>query len=364
MTRYSALIPLALLLLVAPPRPASGERPAYYRSDASGLALAPLPGFRRQEEYLLKIQREGNIEARTLYGSGRELKRWENRPGSERVFVEGVLAEDRSFDRAGRPTAERFYLEGRLERRVEYRYGPRGLEAADTYDAQGVFLSRERYELGPRGELRRVTREAPGDPLQSLALTGTGGRRFEDRLASGGYELVERYDTRGRLDSSQVLRDGKPGEILRNAYDESLEHPRSTERFDSASSTRTVTRFDAEGRMVERVTFQGQKRLEEWSYSYDSRGNRIQAICRGGQGTEAWSYSYDSSDRLVREESRIRGELVKITRYQEDGSRIEELYREGSTFLRVTYAGGRKIREEVLSAGQVVRVREFEGSPP
>jgi len=364
MTRYPASILLALLLLAAPLRPATAEQPAYYRSDAIGLALAPLPDFRPQEEYLLKIQRVENVEVRTLYGSGRELERWEKRPGSEKVFTEGLLAEERSFDRAGRPTAERFYLEGRLERRVEYRYGPRGLAAAETYDAQGALLSRERYELGPRGELRRVTRESSGDPVQSLALTGKGGRRFEGRLASGGYELVERYDPQGRLDSSQVLRDGKPGELLRNAYEKNLEHPRSSERSDPASSTRTVTRYDAAGRLAERVTFQGQKKQEQWSYSYDSRGNRIQAICRGGQGTETWSYSYDGSGRLIGEESRVHGELVKVTRYQENGIRVEELYREGSPFLRVTYAGGRKIREEVLSAGQVVRVREFEGSPP
>jgi antitoxin component YwqK of YwqJK toxin-antitoxin module len=359
MRRCPALLPLALLLLAAPSLPISGQEPGYYRSDSIGLALDPLPGFRPREEYLLKVERSGDREVRTLYGTGRELKRWETRPGSERVFEEGVLAEERSFDRLGRPTAERFYLEGRLERRVEYRYGPLGLEAVSSYDPQGELLSRERYELGPRGELRRVTREAAGDPLQSLAMTGPGGRRFEERLGSGGYELVERYDPKGRLDSSQVLRNGKPGEILRNTYEPNQEHPRSTERSDPASSTRTVTRFDAAGRQVERVTFQGQKRVDEWSYSYDSGGHRTQATRRSGQGTEVWNYYYDDSGRLVREESRVHGELVKVTRFQDGDTRIEELYREGSPFLRVTYVSGRKTREEVLSAGQVIRVREF-----
>jgi antitoxin component YwqK of YwqJK toxin-antitoxin module len=364
MRRCRSWLPLALLLLVAPSLPIYGTEPGYYRSDAIGLALAPLPGFLPREQYLLKVERLGDLELRTLYGGGKELKRWETRPGSERIFEAGLLAEERSFDRKGRTASESFYLEGRLERRVEYRYGPQGLEEAHTYDPQGALLSRERYELGPRGELRRVTREAAGAPPQSLAMTGTGGRRFEDRLASGGYELVERYDPRGRLDSSQVLRSGKPGEVLRNSYGPNLEHPRSTERSDPASSTRTVTRFDASGRLVEQVTFQGEKRVEEWSYGYDSGGHRTQATRRSAQGTEVWNYSYDDSGRLRREESRVHGELVKVTSFREDDIRIEELYREGSPFLRVTYVAGRKTREEVLSAGQVIRVREFEGSAP
>jgi YD repeat-containing protein len=156
-----------------------------------------------------------------------------------------------------------------------------------------------------------------------------------------------------------VLRNGKPGEVLRNTYEPKQEHPRSTERSDPASSTRTVTRFDAAGRPVERVTFQGEKRVDEWSYSYDSSGHRTQATRRSGQGTEVWNYSHDDSGQLIREECRVHGELVKVTRFQDGDTRIEELYREGSPFLRVTYVSGRKTREEVLSAGQVIRVREF-----
>jgi YD repeat-containing protein len=364
MTRRLALVMLGLLLLAAPPYEASGAEIEYFRSDAVGLALAPLSGFRAAEPYLLKIARSADREVRTLYESGRELRRWENAPGSERVFEAGILAEERAFDPAGRPISERFYREGILERRVEYAYGPQGLEAAESYDGKGGLLARDRYALGPRGELRRVIRENAGGTPQSFALTGSGGRRFEQRLSSGGYELTERYDPQGRLASSQALRDGKQGATLRITYAGDSEHPQASERSDPAGDTRTVTRFDADGRPVEQFSFQGQKRLEEWSWTYDPRGNRIQATRQGGQGTEAWSYSYDDSDRLIREESRIRGELVKVTRYEEQDFRIEELYRDGSAFLRVTYAAGRKTREEFLSGGEVVRVREFEVPPP
>jgi YD repeat-containing protein len=362
MTPHPVFVLLALLLLA--PRGASAAEVSYYRSDAIGLALARLSGFKKEEPYLLVIERDSDREVRTLYGSGRELKRWENRPGSERVLETGFLAEERTLDAKGCPVVERFYREGLLERRVEYVYGPQGLQAAVSYDAQGNLLSRDLYELGSRGELRRVSREAAAAPLQSLVLTGSGGKRFEQRLRSGDYALTERYDPQGRLAGRQVFRDGKPGESLRITYVGDSRHPARTERSDPAVATRTVTLFDGEGRAVEQETFQGQKRQEQWSYAYDPKGNRIQAIRRGGRGTETWSYSYDESGRLEREESRIRGELERVTRYEEQDKRIDELYREGSVFLRVTYAAGRKIREEFLSGGQVVRVREFEGSPP
>jgi YD repeat-containing protein len=160
-----------------------------------------------------------------------------------------------------------------------------------------------------------------------------------------------------------VYREGKPGESLRLSYDGDSTHPARTERTDLAAGTRTITRFDDEGRAVEQESFQGEKRQEHWSHVYDPKGNRTQTIRRSAQGTETWSYAYDESNRLVREESRIRGELVRVTRYEGEDRRVDDLYRQGAVFLRVTYAAGRKVREEFLSGGQVVRVREFEGSP-
>ena len=82
---------------------------------------------------------------------------------------------------------------------------------------------------------------------------------------------------------------------------------------------------------------------------------------RGEQGLEEWRYEYAADGALQREEYRVKGALVKVTRQGPDGTRTEELYREGQPFLRISYEGEEKIREEVLAGGEVVRVREYRG---
>jgi YD repeat-containing protein len=102
----------------------------------------------------------------------------------------------------------------------------------------------------------------------------------------------------------------------------------------------------------------GGKTVEEWTFRYDSRGNRVLAVRIDQRGIEQWSYIYDAAGNLQREEWRARGQLAKVVRYLE-GGRVEELYRAGLPFLMVTYRGGVKVLEEFLEGGQVVRRRQF-----
>jgi YD repeat-containing protein len=355
---------LRLLLLLLPAAGALGQPAGYYRSNAIGLALAPLPGFSRQEEYLLRVQREGEREIRTLYEEGRELRRWELSPGLERVFSRGSQEEERSFDGAGRLASENTYEKGRLQQTAQYRYGLSGLSAVETYGADGTLLARERYELGPGGELRRVRRESPepGPDRQAqeeLALVAADGRLFEERLAAGGRRLVSRYGPDGKLASSQIWQGRELLETLELAYAGTL--LQSSER--TASGARTVTRYDAEGREASRRLTRGGKTVEDWSFRYDAGGRRLLATRVHERGSEQWSYSYDAGGSLQLEEYRARGQLEKVVRYAGEGARVEELYRAGLLFMVVSYRGGVKVLEEFVEGGQVVRRREFEGGP-
>jgi hypothetical protein len=358
--RRSLLLPFLLLgaLLLAPPG-LLGQPAGYYRSDSIGLALEPLPGFSAREDYLLRVQREGDLETRTLYRSGRELRRWERTPSREKVFEKGVLSEEREYDPAGRLLVDRELDGGKLRQVSQYRYGASGLAAVETYDGEGRLLARERYELGPCGELRRVRQEAPGSSTQEAALIGPSGRLYEERLLGGGRLLVNRYGPDGLLVSQEIRQGRELLETLAFTYSGSV--PLSSER--TAAGARTLTQYDAAGREASRRVSRNGETVEEWSFRYDSDGNRVQANRLAELGPEQWSYAYGPGGVLQREEYRVRGRLQKVVRYQEEGSKVEELYRSGEPFLVVTWRDGVKVLEEFIEGGQVVRRREPEPGP-
>jgi hypothetical protein len=355
----AVLAALAALAAVAGGPAAFGLPAGWYRSDAIGLALEPLAGFKRGEPWLLRVERSGELEVRTLLNEGKETKRWELSPGLERVFTGGSLSEERSCDASGRLLVEKSFVGGQLSETARYSYGPSGLSAVETHGPDGQLRTRERYELGPGGELRRVRRESPGRPgAEELALVSAGDRLFEERLRGGGRSLVSRYDSEGRVSSQETWKERELVESVEQIYAGRL--PVSTEL--TAGGTRTVTLFDAQGRESSRRVSRGGKTLEEWSFSYDGAGNRVRAVRVDAHGTEQWSYFYDEAGSLQREEWRFRGQLSKVVRYVE-GGRVEELYRSGLPFLVVTYRGGVKVLEEFLEGGQVVRRRQFGEGP-
>ncbi len=359
----------ALLLAVLAGGPAAfGLQAGWYRSDAIGLALAPLAEARSGEPYLLRVEQRGGLEVRTLYADGKVSRRWELSPGLERVYdAKGSLTEERSYDGAGRLTTEKSFAEGQPSETKQYHYGLSGLSSVESYGPDGELRARERYELGPDGELRRVRRESPGQSgAEELALVTAGERIYEERLKGGGRSLVSRYDPEGRVSSQETWRERELVESLDLAYSASTAGsaagrlPLSTERM--VGGTRTQTLFDAQGREFSRRVSRGGKTLEEWTFRYDAAGNRVLAVRVDEHGTEQWSYLYDAAGNLQREEWRERGQLVKVVRYVEEG-RVEELYRAGLPFLVVTYRGGVKVLEEFLEGGQVVRRRQFGAQP-
>jgi len=369
-------VALLLLAVLAGQPAAFGLQPGWYRSDAIGLALEPLPGARSGEAYLLRVERRGELEVRTLFAEGKVSRRWELTPGLERVYDAGdSLAEERSYDGAGRLLMEKSFAEGRLSETAQYHYGLSGLSSVEFHGPDGELRARERYELGPDGELRRVRRESPGQSgAEELALVTSGHRIYEERLKGGGRSLVSRYDPEGRVSSQETWRERELVESLDLAYPASGgpagptsppgsapasaagRLPLSTERM--AGGVRTVTLFDAQGRESSRRVSRGGKTLEEWTFRYDAGGNRVQVERVDEHGTGQWSYLYDAAGNLQKEEYRERGQLVKVVRYVE-GGQVEELYRAGLPFLVVTYRGGVKVLEEFMDGGQVVRRRQF-----
>ena len=67
---------------------------------------------------------------------------------------------------------------------------------------------------------------------------------------------------------------------------------------------------------------------------------------------------YSESGTLTRKETLRDGSLVLSVDYTKNG-RVEELYDDGQLFVKATYVGGLKVKDEFYSNGVVTRTREY-----
>jgi len=80
---------------------------------------------------------------------------------------------------------------------------------------------------------------------------------------------------------------------------------------------------------------------------------------RGVAGLEEWRYTLNQAGKIGQEDYFRRGSLEKITLYGQNDTRTEELYQDGSVFMKVYYQGDRRVKEEVYDEGKVVKERSF-----
>jgi hypothetical protein len=71
-------------------------------------------------------------------------------------------------------------------------------------------------------------------------------------------------------------------------------------------------------------------------------------------------YTYDPLGTIIVQNDSKDGDLVKVTTYESPTSRIEESWDQGAPFARVRFEDGRKVLEEIIMDGIVVRSRSFE----
>ena len=135
-------------------------------------------------------------------------------------------------------------------------------------------------------------------------------------------------------------------------------------QLEELQSQCTIRRsYDEQGRLVGSVVEQEGKDIEQTFHLRDEKGRILETTKRSARGLEHWLFDYGTEDSLEREEYRIRGALERVTIYTSggaEGSRIEELYRDGQIFMRIYFDSGQKVKEEFLREGEVIRERRFE----
>jgi hypothetical protein len=348
----------------------------WFRSDEMGLAIEPIPRFRTDEfPWVLSVERTagggGWVETRLLLNGGAEERRWtlvRSADGrtEEREERGGVIAARRLSGAAGELLQEELFEAGRPSSRSVFEYASGRLVRARVFAADGSLSSTVEYRTAPSGRLREVRWTAADGSLRTVsqAAGGTGSVAggaavSEERSREGDGWTTTRYDETGR---AAVREQGGPGGLVsrqRLLYAGGSLTPVSSTTEWPAEKKVVETSYDAAGgEIAETATVAGVV-TERVAWTRDEAGRVLVMRRTGAGGTEEVHNTWTADGTLEREEHFVRGARVKNVIHSAADERVEELFDDGELFLRVTYRGEERIREEVILDGTVVRVRTF-----
>jgi YD repeat-containing protein len=277
----------------------------------------------------------------------KELDYRDDRLVEERSFDEsGVIVSERDFSPEALPIVTKSYLReaGRLVR----------IEASD---ASGAPIGRMVYQYDRNGRLLVAKSEGVfGD--EAVGVVAVAGSPQGSWVESGPSATVLAYDDAGRAVLLQSMKDGKASKIERRTYGEKG-LPSSIAIEDKAAGFTTETSYDAAGRASQKKVSNDKGEETLTRYRYDEAGHPIEESTRSGGHELLVKRSYSAEGKVARAETFRDGSMVLAVEYSED-SRIEELYEEGFLFVKATYKGGRKVKDEFYADGALARTREYQ----
>jgi hypothetical protein len=352
-------------LLLAYPLPAFSDT-LLYRSNDVGMTLQPVaPYLRDSTRWVLAVQRTGENEVRHLFDNGKEVRRWEiawteKQPRrEEREYSLGVLSARRVFDASGNMVQEDSYDAGALAQKSLFTYTGDRLSRMRSLAPDGSLVSSEQYLYATNGALREVRRtDAKGDQRLSSYVSGPTGVS-EERNTVGDILSVLRYDTQGRL-ASREQRRGDDTLVREDFIYRSDSQSLLSSREKSPAQGRVIDRrYDESGRLVSETTTEKGTVTEDVVSTRDEKGRVIAKGRRSSTGLETWKYSLDGEGKVTREEYFRLGSLLKVTEHGEGNLRTEEYYKDEELVLKAYFDGDTRLREEVYSAGTLVRERRY-----
>jgi antitoxin component YwqK of YwqJK toxin-antitoxin module len=275
----------------------------------------------------------------------------------ELVYRSDQLVEERSYDEQGALLGEKYIGDDSLpyETRV-YERAAGKLTRVEARNGSGVAIGSLRYHYDRSGRLLGLDAEGSfGTASSGMIATADGP---QGSWTKGGLTTVIAYDENGRAVASQTVAAGKAASIERRSYD-ARGALSSVSVEDKAKGSSFELSYDAEGRLARRVeSLSGGGELST-SYRYDKSGRLVEEAAAQGDSLRLVSRSYAEDGSLERVETRQAGELLLAVEYVE-GGRVEELYDAGKLFVKASYEGGRKVKDEFYDEGKLLRTREYQ----
>lgn len=274
----------------------------------------------------------------------------------ELVYRDGALAESISYDADGALRKEVFFGSSSLPTRTLSYFRRDGrLERVDYEDASGEIAGSLSYRYDRYGRLLGV--DSDGD-LGAISVGMVSTEAIpEASWVSGETTRVLGYDDSGRVETAQTMKDGAVVSVERRRYgDTGL--PVSVRTEDKASGLVTELLYGKDGRVSSRTETTSKGQQSRTEYRYDDSGRLAEEILQHGGHRSVKALAYSEGGELIREETRRDGQLLLIVNHVGD-DRVEELYDDGRLFVKATYSGGRKVKDEFYVDGLLSRTREY-----
>jgi antitoxin component YwqK of YwqJK toxin-antitoxin module len=296
----------------------------------------------------------------------------DSKGSKELVYRDDILVEERSYDPRGALIQEKAFDASSLpaETRIYVREGAR-LVRVDALDASGNPSGSRSYRYDRNGRLLGVDSEgslgagsagmiAAGGTPQGAWISRPKPSSAEGAKAEAGVStetIVLGYDDEGRATIIQTMRDGAALKIEKRSYGEKGLLA-SVKLEDKLTGLFSELGYDGRGRLATRLDTPAKGLQVRIEYGYDDSDRLAAELSVQGAHRTAKAYEYSAEGKLAREETRRDGELLLAVSYIENG-RIEELYEDGAVFVKATYLGGRKVRDEFYADGEILRARDY-----
>lgn len=331
-----------------------------YSSDSAGLALESITDP-SGHEYTLRVRKQDGAIRSELFHKDQLAKTWirtYNATGvlsREAIEEDGLLREELLFDPQGRPDLERIFLDDGHIEETAYEYAS-GRLVSRTTSLDGETTSKRTYLYAPDGRLALSREESGTESGSSVARSG-GSSAW--RVGEGGLEL-RTYNPDGRLVSIAVYSGAERIRHEERSWnDGSLERVTVETKGGSTTSTEYVMSGPARGEIAAVTVSESARTISTERRAYDEKG-RLKSAATSLRGREIIiSYEYSDEDVLVEAKTSEGGVLASVVRHVTPTVRVEELYDSGALFARVRYEDGRRVLEEMVRDGVVIRTRCF-----
>ncbi len=337
-----------------------------FRSNAAAMRLQPITQAERdQHRYVIQVGRNGEAESERFFDHGELVHEIRQVPGPagtrrEEEYRNGELEAVRMLDSEERHISEEFFSDGALTERREYRYRGNLLVEMLSFDAAGELARSDEFQYGPGGVLRVVRTVDSAGRTRNAYYAALDGRLIEEYHEGLHTDIRVRYDEYNRPIDEVEYVDGVRTVSTFYTYESAAGSGASKIRaIDHGQERETLRTYTAGGDILEEREYRAGTFERGFAYLYD--GDLL--VERQGLGVargvrELFEYNEDGALQGVR--YLRNGRLQRERRYLDENEYIDVFYRDGTEVLRSYYRDDRRLREEVLQDGQVVRTREFE----
>ncbi len=339
-----------------------------YESNAVGSRIRALSSATPLSSYpyILVVSGVPPREREVLYNYGevmREVIR--RRAGNntvETTYKNKTIVSEAHYDRNGRLVLEKWYAnEGLLLETLRYEYaiGSKKIYATDK-DGNERYTELHTYDL--QNKINGIIRDYPDQRREAVFFDFIAELLLrEEHISPDGRYLV-RYDRWGRTAERFLVQEEelRSAEFLFYRQDDEgrTRTPLSSRLAYYDSSIVEHRTYDSVGREITLEKIQDNATIERGRFEYKNRQLSRSVVYTTGSSTSQEKI-FDSSQDVIEERWIDSGKLVRKIVPTSAITYYEERYNDGILFVKIYYENNNRIREEFISNGTIVRVREY-----